>query len=73
MTMITLTQEHIEQLRTPAGGFNQQTMELIGVWPLSEGWRQRLVGMRVSERTWKAAQKARLRERHYFRGNTRRT
>jgi hypothetical protein len=37
--MITLTPDLIEQLRTPQGGFNQATMEIIGCWPLHEGWK----------------------------------
>jgi hypothetical protein len=71
--MKIIVRDDIEQLRTPAGGFNQRTMEIIGVpWPLQEGWQQRIVGMRVSDRNWSAAQKAKAEVRHVFRGNTRR-
>lgn len=72
MHMIVLTEEHIEQLRTPAGGFNKETMEIIGAWPLSEGWKERLVGQAISNRAWSEVLKARLKVRHFFRGNTRR-
>jgi hypothetical protein len=70
--VIILTAAHIEQLRTPQGGFNQATMEIVGCWPLHEGWKDRLVGMKIGDRRWKAALKAKDRRRHFFRGNTRR-
>jgi hypothetical protein len=69
--MIVLTPEHIEQLRTPQGGFNQETMELIGEWPLVAGWQERLIGQKVADRKWKAALKAKTGQRHFYRGNTR--
>lgn len=56
--MITLTSQHVEELRTPAGGFNQCAMEIVGQWPLSAGWKNRLVGTKVADRKWKAAVKA---------------
>ena len=70
--MITITAELIEQLRTPQGGFNMATMEIFGVWPLTEGWQQRLIGTQVADRKWKAALKAKDKKRHFYRGNTRR-
>lgn len=70
--MITLTPELIEQLRTPQGGFNMATMEIIGEWPLREGWQQRLIGTKVADRKWKAMLKAKTTKHHVFRGNTRR-
>ena len=70
--MIVLTPDHIEQLKTPSGGFNKATMEIIGTWPLSDGWKERLVGQAISNRAWSKALKARLKVRHFFRGNTRR-
>ncbi len=70
--MITLTQELIEQLRTPAGGFNQGTMEILGCWPLTSGWKDRLVGTRLSEKNWRKAMKAKKCRLHHYRGNTRR-
>lgn len=69
--MIVLTPEHIEQLRTPQGGYNQHTMELLGAWPLFAGWKDHLVGQKVSDRNWRAALKAKNIKRHFFRGNTR--
>lgn len=70
--MITLTADHIEQLKTPQGGYNQRTMELIGAWPLVEGWKERLVGTKVADRKWKQALKQKDIKSHFYRGNTRR-
>ena len=70
--MITITAEHIEQLRTPAGGFNQCTMEIIGIWPLTSGWKNQIMGMRISEKNWREAMRAKECVQHKFRGNTRR-
>lgn len=72
--MITITAAHIEQLRTPAGGFNKATMdELAVMWPLRTGWQQELIGKMVGDRKWQRAVKAAARgPRHFFRGNTRR-
>lgn len=70
--MITLTPELIQQLRTPQGGFNMETMEIIGQWPLVEGWQERLVGMKVSDRNWKAMIKAKMHKRRVLGGNKRR-
>jgi len=73
MPMIIFTHEHIEQLRTPAGGFNQAAMEVIGNWPLHAGWYARLLGTKVSDRKWRQAVNAAKRGPvHRFRGNTRR-
>lgn len=69
--MIVLTADLIEQLRTPAGGFNQETMEIITLWPLQSGWKERLIGTTISDRNWKRALKAKCHKRHVYRGNTR--
>ncbi len=69
---IQITAAHIETLKTPAGGYNQATMELLGVWPLTAGWQQRLIGRAISDRLWRSAIKAAQTKRHIFRGNTRR-
>ena len=53
--MITITEDHIKQVRTPAGGFNQATLEALGAWPLSTGWQLRLIGREVSNQAWKDA------------------
>lgn len=53
--MITITAGHLQQVRTPAGGFNQATLEALGVWPLSTGWQQRLIGHQISNQAWKDA------------------
>lgn len=69
--MITLTLGHLEQLRSDAGGYTQAAMEALGCWPLSAGWRERLLGTQVSDRRWKAALRSRNKTVHRFRGNTR--
>jgi hypothetical protein len=69
--MKTICANDIEQLRTPDGGFNAATMRLFGMWPLTEGWQQRMIGLRVSDKTWREAQKAKRTQLHRFRGNTR--
>lgn len=61
----------IEQLRTPDGGFNAETMRLFGMWPLTEGWQRRMIGLRVSDKTWREAQRAKAQKLHRYRGNTR--
>jgi hypothetical protein len=71
--MIVLTAENIEMLRTPQGGFNKKTMEIIGAWPLVEGWKDQMIGRRISDRNWQAAMKAKNEKRHVWRGNTRRS
>lgn len=71
--MKELTPMLIETLRTPAGGFNRDTMDALGIpWPLERGWIVRAAGLKVSDRNWKRAQKASREQRHIFRGNTRR-
>lgn len=68
--MVVITEQHLEQIRTPAGGYNMKSMELIGLWPLAAGWRERAISMKVSDRKWKAALKASTEKRHFYRGNT---
>jgi hypothetical protein len=53
--MILITENHIKQVRTPNGGFNQATLEALGCWPLSTGWKLRLIGREVSNQAWKDA------------------
>lgn len=68
--MILLTDEKIESLRTPRGGFNRATAEALGVsWPLQRGWKLVLIGSEVSDKRWKEAVRAAATERHFFRGN----
>lgn len=71
--MIVITAENVEQLKTPAGGINQATAEALAIWPLLAGWKERLIGRAVSDKTWKDAVKAAGRGPIYRRrGNTRR-
>jgi hypothetical protein len=71
--MVTITAEHIEQLRTLAGGgFPRRPMEILNCWPLTAGWQQRLIGVSVSNKTWKeAVSAAKLGPIYRRRGNTR--
>jgi hypothetical protein len=72
--MIVLTEEMIESLRTPRGGFNRATTDALGIsWPLVSGWKKSLIGTSISDRRWREALKARTHERHIFRGNTRKS
>lgn len=71
--MIVITKNHIQQIRTPNGGFNQATLEALGCLPLSSGWIQRLIGREVSNQAWKDAVTAAKKGPIYRRrGNTRR-
>lgn len=71
--MIIISAEHLEQLKTPSGGYNEKSMRLLGMWPLRTGWQARLLGMKVGDRRFKAAvQAAAEGKKHIHRGNTRR-
>lgn len=71
--MVIISAEHLEQLKTPAGGYNEKPMRLLGVWPLRTGWQSRLLGKKVGDRRFKAAlQAAAEGKKHIWRGNTRR-
>lgn len=73
MAIITITSEHVDQLKTPAGGYNERALTVLGFWPLRSGWKERLVGMKVGDRRLKSAIKAAsLGKKHFFHGNTRR-
>jgi hypothetical protein len=70
--MVIITAEHIEQLKTPAGGYNMRSMEMLGMWPLRAGWQERMIGRKVGDRRWKAALREAAKGKiHRFRGNTR--
>jgi hypothetical protein len=70
--MILITENHIKQVRTPNGGFNQATLEALGVWPLFTGWKLSLIGREISNQAWKDAVNAAKRGPIYRRrGNTR--
>lgn len=72
MAIVTITAEHVEQLKTPLGGYNQRSMELLGCWPLRDGWKERLVGRSIGDRRLKSAfTEAAKGKKHFFRGNTR--
>lgn len=64
MAIIALTAEHIDQLKTPAGGYNEKAMAILGCWPLRSGWKERLVGSKIGDRRLKSAIKPRLSARN---------
>jgi len=71
--MHTITEETLERLKTPAGGYNEATMTILNCWPLTAGWREWLIGRQISDRKLKEAIAAAARgKKHIFRGNTRR-
>ena len=42
--MINKTEEILESLKTNKGGYNQETLRLIGVpWPPPSGWKKDLI------------------------------
>ena len=71
MAIIAITQEHIEQLKSPQGGYNRRAMEILGCWPLSTGWKERLVGKQIGDRRLRSAVIQAGIKSHFFRGNTR--
>ncbi len=73
MAIIVLTVDHIDQLKTPAGGYNEKAMTILGVWPLRSGWKERLIGAKIGDRRLKSAIKAASEgKKHFYHGNTRR-
>lgn len=71
--MITITQDNIKELFTPAGGMNYHTADVLSIWPLATGWKERLIGRRVSDKKWhEAVAAAKKGPIHRFNGNTRR-
>ena len=54
-----ITEERLEKLRTPAGGYNAATLRALGLtWPVRKGWRDRLLGTWIEEETWRTALEA---------------
>jgi hypothetical protein len=47
-----ITEEFIEKIASPRGGWNRPQLALLGVdWPPTTGWKRRLIGMEISEET----------------------
>lgn len=44
-----LTKEIIEQGMSSRGGWNMQQLSLLGIRELKKGWKNRLIGIEVSE------------------------
>jgi 5-methylcytosine-specific restriction endonuclease McrA len=48
--MFTVTQEWLDQYKTPRGGYCYQQTKALGVdWPLISGWKKRLVGVEITD------------------------
>jgi hypothetical protein len=46
---VPLTLVMLDQLKTPKGGYDRQTLEMLGIgWPPKSGWRKRLLGTLIS-------------------------
>lgn len=46
--MVLVTEELMEQLRTPKGGYRSSTTRMLGIgWPLPRAWRQAIVGRSI--------------------------
>lgn len=47
--MITLTPERLLKARTPKGGYNSQQFKCLGLsWPAKKGWKDSLLGTRIT-------------------------
>lgn len=56
---VKLTNEHFNQIKTPAGGFRRRPLEILGVpWPPQRGWKAKLIGTEIDESVWLAAKDA---------------
>jgi hypothetical protein len=51
---VKITEEFIEKIASPRGGWNRPQLALLGVaWPPARGWKQKLTGLEISEETAK--------------------
>ena len=49
-----ITEEFIEKIASPRGGWNRPQLALLGVdWPPERGWKRRILGKEISEETAK--------------------
>ena len=55
-SMITITEEHLEELRTPRGGYTCATLKALGVSiKNNKGWRRKLIGKMFTDEQYKEA------------------
>lgn len=53
-TMFVVTEEWLNEFRTPRGGWlNSQTLALGYDWPLEKGWKKKSFGMKITEESRK--------------------
>jgi len=54
--MITITKTHLEELKTPRGGYTNATLHALGLSiKNNKGWRSRLLGKTFSEEQYAKA------------------
>lgn len=54
--MITITEFHLEELKTPRGGYTNATLNALGVKTShNKGWRQRLTGKTFTDEQYQQA------------------
>ena len=54
--MITITEEHLEELKTPRGGYTKATLQALSVSPNNNsGWRRRLIGKTFTDEQYQTA------------------
>jgi hypothetical protein len=50
-----ITNEWLEQWKTPGGGYTRKQLELLGVsWPPAKGWKKSVVGAELADETAKS-------------------
>jgi hypothetical protein len=54
--MVTITEFHLEELKTPRGGYTNATLNALGVKTgHNKGWRQRLIGKTFTDEQYQQA------------------
>lgn len=53
--MLVITYDHLEELKTPRGGYTSATIKALGSDMKKKGWRQRLIGKHVTEEQYQEA------------------
>lgn len=47
---MTITQELIDSLKTPAGGWTKSSLQTLGVaWPPKKGWQKEIIGRELNQ------------------------
>lgn len=54
--MVTITEEHLEELRTPRGGYTNATLNALGISiKNNKGWRYKLIGKQFTKEQYEKA------------------